>query len=265
MTGSLSIPTELTHTHFLSAAGCNAQSELPLPTLARQVIELATAHANRLGIGYTRLMEDSAAWVLSRMSFAIGRMPHMHSTYALTTWIESINRHFSERCFELADAESGAVLGHVRTVWMAIDINSRRPADLEPIADTLQASVSTRRCPSPRPAKIKLPDFEAPAPEGTGFTRRPYTFTFTDTDFNRHVNTVRYVELALDTLPVEAYDAGLTSRFDIAFHAETLPAQTVEIYSAISRGADGTASVAAAFMAGGACRTSAAFTLTPRN
>jgi len=43
---------EYTHSYYLTAARCNAQSDLSVAKLAQQVIETATTHANNLGVGY---------------------------------------------------------------------------------------------------------------------------------------------------------------------------------------------------------------------
>ena len=66
---------ELTITRELTAAGCNAQMELPLQSLVREIIDAATEHANSLGFGYARLIEDGNAWVLSRLSIEMSRFP----------------------------------------------------------------------------------------------------------------------------------------------------------------------------------------------
>ena len=43
---------ELTKKYFVTPGLCNARRELPLPQLVSYVIELATEHANKLGIGF---------------------------------------------------------------------------------------------------------------------------------------------------------------------------------------------------------------------
>lgn len=207
------LPTELSQTWRLTAAGCNAQSRLPLPTLAQRVIELATDHANSIGVGYTRLIADGNAWVLSRLSFELSRLPLMHENYTLTTWIESFNRHFSARNFELrSGGNDGEVIGYIRTVWVAINIESRRPADLSFIAG-LADTVSERRCPIEPQPKLRMPQ------GGTAIVCEG-TFKATDIDFNRHVNTVRYIDAVLNTVDLEVYDRHQIARFDIAFSHE---------------------------------------------
>lgn len=144
MSEAVELSTELTVGFSMTAAGASAQGTLPLATLVADVIQVATDHANALGVGYSRLIQDGNSWVLSRLTIEIDRLPRIHEDYSLTTWIEGFNRHFSERNFEIR--ASGATIGHVRTVWVAINISSRRPADLSGIAH-LESTVSSRRCP----------------------------------------------------------------------------------------------------------------------
>jgi acyl-ACP thioesterase len=201
---------EYTHSYYLTAARCNAQSELSVAKLAQQVIETATTHANNLGVGYERLIRDGYAWVLSRLTFEMARYPHMHEHYTLTTWIEGFNRHFSERNF-VVTSESGETLGHVRSVWVAIDIASRRPANLDGITN-LADSISSRKCPIAPQSKLH--------PVSSPSTTCRYIFDASDIDFNRHVNTVRYIELMTNSMPLQTYDSHYISRFEIAFSHE---------------------------------------------
>ena len=76
-----------------------------------------------------------------KLTIEVRRMPRINEDYSLTTWIEGFNRHFSERNFELR--ASGVTIGYMRTVWVAINVATRRPADLSGISH-LQSTVSDR-------------------------------------------------------------------------------------------------------------------------
>lgn len=196
MTAAENLPTELTVGYRMTAAGASAQGTLPLSTLVADVIQVATDHANALGVGYSRLIEDGNSWVLSRLTIEVDRMPRINEDYSLTTWIEGFNRHFSERNFELR--ASGVTIGYMRTVWVAINVATRRPADLSGISH-LQSTVSDRRCPIEPQRRI-------PSPPADMADVYEVIFRSSDIDFNRHVTTTRYMELAVDSLPLELYD-----------------------------------------------------------
>lgn len=219
MTAEENLPTELTVGYRMTAAGASAQGTLPLSTLVADVIQVATDHANALGVGYSRLIEDGNSWVLSRLTIEVDRMPRIHEDYSLTTWIEGFNRHFSERNFELR--ASGVTIGYMRTVWVAINVATRRPADLSGIAH-LQSTVSDRRCPIEPQRRI-------PSPPADMADVYEVIFRSSDIDFNRHVTTTRYVELAVDSLPLELYDRASTRRFEIAFRHEARWGETARV------------------------------------
>lgn len=212
MTEAEKLPKELTVRFRMTAAGASAQGTLPLATLVADVIQVATDHANALGVGYSRLIEDGNSWVLSRLTLELDRLPRIHEDYSLTTWIEGFNRLFSARNFELR--ASGVTIGYVRTVWVAINVATRRPADLSGISH-LQDTISDRLCPIEPQRRIPAPSADVADVYGV-------TFRSSDIDFNRHVTTTRYVELAVDALPLDLYDRAATRRFDIAFRHEAL-------------------------------------------
>jgi acyl-ACP thioesterase len=57
-------------------------------------------------------------------------------------------------------------------------------------------------------------------------------FRSSDIDFNRHVTTTRYMELAVDSLPLELYDRAYTRRFEIAFRHEARWGEAARVITA---------------------------------
>lgn len=204
--------------YFLSAAECNAQREISLPLLAQRFIDISTAHANHIDVGYERLLRDNAAWVLSRITIETTRMPRINERIKLITWIRDINRHFSERIIEV-DGEDGNPIGYGRLVWVGIDITTRRPIDLTPLFPLLETS--DRPCPIARQSRLSL------IGEPDHITM--YNFRFSDIDFNRHVNSTRYIEFILDQWSVAHYDTTRIKRFEIAYQAEAHYDDIVEV------------------------------------
>ena len=118
---------------YLLPGECNSEQEMPLWLLVNRIIEVATLHADSLGIGYRRLSRDNQAWVLSRMAIEMERYPKAGENYTLATWIESFNRHFSERNIEILDGD-GTAIGYARTIWSVIDTNARTSCDISALA-----------------------------------------------------------------------------------------------------------------------------------
>ena len=208
-------------TFFLTAGETDARGEMPVTLIVERMIEVATNHANQLGIGFATLSPLGKAWVLLRVGLRMERVPDINSYYTVSTWIESWNRLSSERCFCFTDYE-GRVMGYARTVWGTIDVESRTIADLTYLAERA-TMCPDRACDVPRvrnhPA---LPDDRVRI--------IPYTFVYSDLDFNRHVNTVRYISHIIDCKPLSHYDEWRIGAFEIVFRNECYAGQTVDLF-----------------------------------
>ena len=211
---------EYSHKYFLTAGLSNAQREAPLHLLVNNIIEVATEHANIWGVGYSTLVKEHQGWVLSRLVVEMQRFPAINETYTLTTWIEDYNRHFSQRNFRFAD-QQGNVIGYARTIWVVIDSITRESVDISKFS-YMKEVVSCNECPIDKPSKLM------PVAEGNA---NEYQFDYTDIDFNRHVNTLRYVQLITNQIPLERYDEQYINRFEIAFLKECTYGQIVDIAS----------------------------------
>lgn len=215
----------LTRQFYLNASECNSQRRISLPLLVQRLIETATDHASQLGVGPADLREHNLAWVLSRLSLDMDAFPSIDTRYSIETWVESINRHFTERCFRITDGD-GNTSGYARTVWIAIDLETRRGGDMTDIMS--HAPLVNDRCPIKRGGKIH----PVTVPEAV----RSHRFSYCDIDFNRHVNSCRYIEAMLNDRSVEFYDEHPIRRFEIAYMDEIHYNDKVEISRSTTAG-----------------------------
>ncbi len=221
-------PAEWHHSYLLTAGESDASGLMPLTLVTERVIEVATEHANALSIGYADLSKKNIGWVLSRLAIEMKRYPHINEHYSLSSWIESYNKHFSERNFVMTSDDTGEILGYMRSVWAAIDMESRTVADLSDFEKD-GFPLSDRECPIARISRQpKLPD-EA--------TEEKYTFKYCDLDFNRHVNTVRYLALILNHWSLGHFDRNMVERLDLCFHHECFFGEEValRVFSSANR------------------------------
>lgn len=196
---------------IVTAADCNAQRELSMSTLATYIIDTATGHANELGVGFDHMISLGISWVLSRVSVELAKPATVGHRYRLRTWVASLNRLFSERNFALINLDHNETIGYARTIWMAINMETRSVGDLTPLTPLAEAAVDLP-CPIAPQGKIAMYDLPQDAAE--------YRFAVSDIDVNRHVTTRRYCDLLTDCWPLEMYEKYHMHRFDIAFKHE---------------------------------------------
>lgn len=207
-------------TFFLSAGEANAEQEMSLPVLVAKLIDIATAHANSLGIGNPSMKEMNAGWVLSRLTIEMETYPKVNDTYEIETWVVTFNRHFSERAFCISSAD-GNVIGYARSIWMVMDTVSHTNVGLSHL--TLPPEIEEGPTPPiAKQAKHALIVTEADEELQKGVLAAshppfPYIFKYCDLDSYRHVNTVRYVTLLLNRYSLDEHDHNLFYRLELSF------------------------------------------------
>lgn len=228
------INPEYSHDFFISPNESNPEGDLAVNILAGDLISVATAHANELGIGNPSMEHLGAGWVLSRLTIEMKRYPKANTSYSILTWIESWNKHFSIRDFEIRDCE-GVTVGYARSVWMVLDMHTHHNFGLSHLpAENIVTS--DRECPIARQAKhiaivpADTPDNAVPpAALKSNWPEHRYTFKYNDIDYYRHVNTVRYITLLLNSYTLDTFDECFLSRLELSFMHEGSFGDTVSI------------------------------------
>lgn len=190
-----------------------------LASLGSAILNTAGLDAYGKGFGVDVLNADNHSWVLSRMAIEIDRRPEQYTDYTIATWISDYGRVLSTRNFTLTDA-AGHEFGRAVTQWAMIDLTTRTAVDLSWVGREHDEAVVAEEPPTERPRKIRAV---------TPTRRSEHRVVYSDIDFNRHVNTMRYIEMMLDMLPVEMLTREEPMRLDIHFLRECRFGQTLTI------------------------------------
>lgn len=196
-------------TIFISAGDVNAEGEFGLPQITSSLIDIATKHANSLGIGNPEMADKNAGWVLSRLTIEMISYPLANDECVIETWVEAWNRHFSERSFRLSSPE-GKVYGYARSIWMVMTTDSHENYGLSHLSLPPECLETGMMNPIARQSRHQA------VIEGT----EPDTvcsFGYCDIDFYRHVNTVSYVRLLLNRFTLEEMDENRVERLELSF------------------------------------------------
>lgn len=206
------------HEFFLAAGECNAECRMPLPMLVSRLIRVATEHANVMNLGFSHFAPEGRGWVLTRLAVEMSRYPQVNENYTIKTWMEEANKLLSFRAFSIHCGDE--TVGYVRSEWAIIDMRTRRLCDISAVKELADSARPDVSCPIAPPVRLTAVK---------GGRQSNYTFGYCDVDFNRHVNTVRYIERLMDQWPIEHYDRYQVSRFDVTFMRECHYGATVEI------------------------------------
>jgi len=190
-----------------------------IPSLGSAILNTAGIDAHGKGFGVDALNADNHSWVLSRMAVEFDCQPGQYTDYTIATWINEYGRVLSTRNFTLTDA-AGNEFGRAVTQWAMIDLKSRSALDLSWVGDAHAEAIVDAPSPTDKPRKIRDVN-----PAQTAVHKVVYS----DIDFNRHVNTMRYIEMMIDMLPLEMLMQEAPVRFDIHFLRECRYGQTLAV------------------------------------
>lgn len=187
--------------------------------LCRFMQESAYHHAEHLGLGHSYLAKQNLGWVLARQRIAVDHLPRWGDTVRIRTWPSGHDRLFFHRDFEITMDDGRRVL-RASNAWSLIDIEKRARANPETYM------------------KMELPEgppvFESRPAKLQGCScidGQIEPVTYGDLDLNGHVNNVRYVEWALDSLPLGFHEMHSVKELECNYLAEALYGQSISVYT----------------------------------
>ena len=101
-----------------------------MPQLCKYMQESAWHHAENLGVGFSSLIKQNKAWVLSGLILRMEKTPNWGETVTVHTWPSNKKRLAFLRDFDIINQKK-EVIGMAATKWFVIDLDRRRPCDLD--------------------------------------------------------------------------------------------------------------------------------------
>ena len=211
---------------------CDFKHHLFMDQLGNHLLNAADFHSAKRGFGMPYLNPRHKTWVLSRLAIDMDSMPEQYTHFYVETWIESVTRYFSTRDFRVSDSESGATLGHARSIWAMIDTDTRQPVS---VLDTCGEAISKyidegHTSPIGKLSRVKMSD----RAEKAGF----HDILYSDLDINGHANSVKYIEHALDIFGAGWHESHDIKRVDMAYVAESHKDDRLTFYKEQTAGSE---------------------------
>ena len=191
----------------------DCKRNLSLPVLGNNLLNCASYHAAQRGFGINNLNDINFTWVISRLAVELTRLPKENEKYSIITWIENVHTYFTNRNFEIIGS-NGEIIGYSRSVWAAIDLDSRKPVNIMELHEGekgIKEYIVEKECPIGRPMHIRVTDGELVG---------SHKVVYSDIDINGHFNSVKYIEHILDLFPVQYLQSHDVQRFEIDYTAE---------------------------------------------
>jgi acyl-ACP thioesterase len=195
----------------------DARGHLSVIAICNFLQDAAGCHAHALGVSIDQLHPIHLTWVLVRMRVELVCDLGWQDRLQIQTWPSHQERLISQRDFLLFDG-AGRDVGRCVTSWVLMDLQRWRPQRLTALPHPLPIPDRPRAL-ATMPAKIDAPE---------SLTHQiTFRVGHRDLDRNGHVNNVRYVEWALEAVPVNVRNTSGLDSLDINFTGEAFHEENI--------------------------------------
>ncbi|WP_446898118.1 acyl-[acyl-carrier-protein] thioesterase [Clostridium sp. LBM24168] len=188
------------------------KEKLLITSIMNYFDDTATEQSQNMGRGLGYMKEHRIAWVIYKWDIYVNRYPHFREKIKVRTYARSFRKFYGYRTFEIIDKDEN-IICRANSVWLLIDIDKRR---VKRITDDMYSIYGVTKQDNEPLAidNINLPDkfdFE-----------KYFDVRYSDIDTNRHVNNVKYVDWAIETVPLDIVENYSIENINISYKKEAI-------------------------------------------
>ncbi|ATW25202.1 acyl-[acyl-carrier-protein] thioesterase [Candidatus Formimonas warabiya] len=191
--------------------------------------DVATAQSEELGVGIDFLAENHLAWPLIQWDIRIAKYPVFDEEIKVSTRPMAFDKFYAYREF-FVEGPDGTGLAEAYSLWILKDTAKNRIAKI-PFFMFEKYGVAAEDVPQremSKPRELSRVDVE-----------KEFGVRYSDIDTNRHVNNVKYLEWAMETMPIETVVKCVLHRIRINYKRSTLFGEKVRVCTEIIHGTKG--------------------------
>jgi medium-chain acyl-[acyl-carrier-protein] hydrolase len=196
-----------------------------VPAMCRLLQEAANSQTENFGLSMRQVRERGQMWMLTRFALRFHQFPSIGETITVETFApDRAGGLRGYRDFRAWNA-AGDLLCEGSSLWLLLDMETRRLQRMP--AAVLRIRHSDRVGEQPVDATPLV------APE---FHGEPEIFRvrWSDLDENRHANNIRYIEWALESVPLTVRQTSILQLLDIQFVSELMLGEGVTSVSELA-------------------------------
>jgi acyl-ACP thioesterase len=192
---------------------------LATPTIILCLLEETAAdHSYLIDHNLFDLVKKNVGWVLVSGVLQMDRYPKYKEKITIKTWLSSYSSIKGYRENIIYD-ENKNIIGRAKGLWVFFDIEKRRPIPIFNEIKEKWSYFNEESISSDIKKKISAVDF---ADHTNHFRVNRY-----DTDMNRHVNNIRYLQWVIESIPEEISENYFLHKIDGRFISEAQYGDTV--------------------------------------
>ena len=171
--------------------------------------DAAALHCIPLHLTGPELQAEGITWVITNFTIEYYYYPYWSEELKVETWAKD-NSGFRTRRDYLITTMAGRLAAAGASCWSLLDMNTRKPVPVAYLGERLQYHGDKAAFDNWKPEKIVFEE------DGDIFTG-DFQACYYDLDFNNHLNNLKYMEWAMNTVPAEYQRENVLSRWSVQF------------------------------------------------
>lgn len=171
----------------------NYRLECKISSIINYFCDIGTKQSEELGVGIDYLIEKRLAWVFYKYDIKVNRYPKYGEKIRVRTFAKSFKKFYASRGYEIYDENNNKIV-EGEGIFLLINIDRRRAIRI-PEDQYISYGIDIDDCPDINITKLEKLNKE--------MYKNNFKVRYGDIDSNMHVNNVRYVEWALESLPLD--------------------------------------------------------------
>jgi acyl-ACP thioesterase len=189
--------------------------------------EIASTHAEDLGVGREAMSVTGQVWILSRISVQWDKRPRWRDPLTVRSWPRGSDKLFALRDYDIRDEEDRPLV-RGRSGWIILDLEKRRPLRPQAVMEGIPLNEGLDAL-SDGPVSLSFPGGEENGSVVKAGERRA---AYSDIDYNGHVNNTRYIEWLQDIVEPGVLERAVRMRLDVNYLSEVKLGGIVELWMA---------------------------------
>lgn len=206
----------------------DCEKKLLITSLMNFFSDVAIQQSENLGVGLGYLKEKGTAWVIYKWDIHLKRYPMFNEKIRVRTMPYSFRKFYAYRTFEVLD-EGGEVIADANSLWFFIDTKQRKSIR---ITDDMYNAYGIDK------SNNKVLGMEKVGSPKKIDSEENFNIRYTDIDTNQHVNNVKYVDWALETVPMDVVNNYELNGINIIYEKELTYGESIKVATEIEENED---------------------------
>ena len=201
----------------------NSKLRCKFSSIINFIEDIGTQQSEYLGGGIEYCAKNNCGWVFYKYDIKMHRYPMFGETISITTQPIGFKNFYGLRKYMIMD-EEGNLIGEGLALFFLIDIEKRRPIRIQKeqyefygVDGDMDYDISMD--------KIEKNDEEQ--------YNKQFDIRYSDIDSNNHVNNVKYIEWAMEAVPLDVLNNYDLKRIKVIFEKETTYGEKVLVSATV--------------------------------